>query len=171
MKLTLILGSSWSFEVVSWLASSDNCQHWFWVVTDSYNALSAILIFLFFGLKESNVLLLEKKYRIFKGTMSSQRILDLSKPTKIAHQIQCFKMNCRFTVISILPKAIWNNCICSFYKFIASKFRRQSIIIQVRCNKSDLSDIDREKISSQQYVIIQSHSTHNDSISFKISVE
>ncbi|CAL8090466.1 unnamed protein product [Orchesella dallaii] len=70
LKLSVVMGLSWIFEVISWLTKagqSVNHAEWdVWIIFDVYNALSAVLIFIIFVCKRTNLNLLEQAHPIFK---------------------------------------------------------------------------------------------------------
>ncbi len=77
MKLSVVMGLTWIFEVISWAATKENENHIGWIILDLYNALSAILIFIIFVCKKSTLSLLEQSVPCLKGRGKMRLILQI----------------------------------------------------------------------------------------------
>ncbi|CAL8090469.1 unnamed protein product [Orchesella dallaii] len=72
LKLSVVMGLSWIFEVISWVDTNESSGYYaVWMIFDVYNALSAILIFIIFVCKRTNLNLLEQTHPIFKVCTSA----------------------------------------------------------------------------------------------------
>jgi len=68
LKLTLVMGLSWVFEIVSWaVTDEDSDNHWVWIIIDIYNILSAILIFIIFVCQGNTLNLLQQVIPALNG--------------------------------------------------------------------------------------------------------
>ncbi|CAL8146649.1 unnamed protein product [Orchesella dallaii] len=66
LKLSVVMGLTWVFEVVSWaLTKEDEAYSWFWLIFDMYNVLSAILIFIIFVCQQNTLNLLQQVHPAF----------------------------------------------------------------------------------------------------------
>ncbi|ODM91362.1 G-protein coupled receptor Mth2 [Orchesella cincta] len=74
LKLSVVMGLSWIFEVISWAVTKDgSASHWIWTIIDFYNTLSAILIFIIFVCERKTLSLLREVLPAF-NVFSTERV-------------------------------------------------------------------------------------------------
>jgi len=67
-KLSVVMGVTWIFEVISWALTRDYTNvDWYFVIVDIWNFFQAVLIFIIFACKKTIRSQLEQKYPVFKS--------------------------------------------------------------------------------------------------------
>lgn len=70
LKLFIVMGISWSMEIISWLFN--NTPRFIWYLTDLTNTLQGVLIFLIFVWKDKIRRLLLKKFGCLRSNVLSR---------------------------------------------------------------------------------------------------
>jgi len=77
MKLSIVMGLSWAFEVIGWWATKENsADSVAWIVLDLYNCLSGVLIFIIFICKKTVLNHLKQTSSAFEGS-NVENLCDL----------------------------------------------------------------------------------------------
>jgi hypothetical protein len=81
LKLFLVMGISWIFEVISWAGSDpDSTKDWYlWIPFDLLNFIQAVSTFFIFAAKRENLLLISRKYPKTRSTLCIGRIITTTK--------------------------------------------------------------------------------------------
>lgn len=90
LKLFIIMGVTWIFEVISWLVSGYN-WNWYWVIFDMINILQAIVIFIIFVCKKETISSLEQKYPSFKSKEINYLKLRALRPRRVTLYVLCYE--------------------------------------------------------------------------------
>lgn len=60
LKMSIVLGVAWIFELISWAVTYDK-QAWYWMIPDLYNLFTSIFVFYIFVFKDTMLLHLEQR--------------------------------------------------------------------------------------------------------------
>lgn len=80
LKLFIVMGITWSMEIVSWLLSTVKTPQYLWYITDLANTLQGVIIFIIFVCKKKIKRLLLKKFR-----RQNKKILSRNSTRSICH--------------------------------------------------------------------------------------
>lgn len=80
LNLFIVMGITWSMEIVSWLLSTVKTPQYLWYITDLANTLQGVIIFIIFVCKKKIKRLLLKKFR-----RQNKKILSRNSTRSICH--------------------------------------------------------------------------------------
>lgn len=82
LKLSLLMGITWIFEVIAWAADAEEKYYYLYVFTDAFNALRGVFIFFLFCRKRKLINSIRSKWRDLSGIGIKIRSRRINSTTK-----------------------------------------------------------------------------------------